>query len=80
MERHLRQRELLDDTQVKEFAEEAETMAADLRARLAADPVPAPLSLFDHVYHRPTPQLREQRAMVEWELGAGEAAAGEGGR
>ena len=29
-----------------------------------------PLDLFDHVYAAPTPQLREQRAMVQAELEA----------
>ena len=71
MERHLRERGLLDDAEAERAAAEAEAMAAALRAALAVDPRPDPTSLFDHVYRRPTTQLREQRALLERELAAG---------
>ncbi|MFF0223656.1 pyruvate dehydrogenase (acetyl-transferring) E1 component subunit alpha [Streptomyces sp. NPDC004629] len=79
MERHLRARNLLDDTLAKEIAEEAEAMAHTLRTALTGDARPDPLSLFDHVYRRPTPQLREQRALLEREIRAAAepASAGE---
>lgn len=64
MERHLRCRGLLNDLAVRAIREDAEAMAAELRARLAERPEPDPLDLFDHVYARPTPQLREQRARL----------------
>ncbi|WP_309031212.1 pyruvate dehydrogenase (acetyl-transferring) E1 component subunit alpha [Streptomyces alfalfae] len=77
MERHLRKRGLLDDAGVERVWREAEEVAARLRARLANQPVPDALDLFEHVYSRRTPQLEEQRAMLVSELAA--EAAGEGG-
>ncbi|WP_442814126.1 pyruvate dehydrogenase (acetyl-transferring) E1 component subunit alpha [Streptomyces sp. NBC_00151] len=70
MEQHLRERGLLDDASVERIRKEAEDMAEDLRDRLGADPSPAALDLFDHVYARPTPQLDEQRSMLVQELDA----------
>lgn len=60
----------LDERAMEETREEGEAMAADLRARMNAEPQVDPLSLFDHVYAEPTPQLREQAAMVRAELAA----------
>jgi pyruvate dehydrogenase E1 component alpha subunit len=76
MERHLRDRGLLDDAAADRIRQEAEEMAADLRARLSEDPFPDALDLFEHVYARRTPQLDEQRALLARELAA--AAAGPG--
>ncbi|WP_109471104.1 pyruvate dehydrogenase (acetyl-transferring) E1 component subunit alpha [Ornithinimicrobium cavernae] len=52
----------------EQVAAEAEEYAADVRERMNREPEVAPLSLFDHVYAEPTPQLREQAAMVAAEL------------
>jgi len=70
MEAHLRARGLLDDAAVRQAREDAEAMAADLRSRLSGEPEGDPRDLFDHVYARPTPQLREQQALLERELAA----------
>ena len=48
--------------------EEAEELAARVRAGMNAASVRDPLELFDHVYAEPTPQLREQRAQLAAEL------------
>lgn len=72
LEAWLRAEGLLDDDTVARVRSEAETLAADLRARMNVDNELDPLSLFDHVYAEPTPQLLEQRAQVEAELAAEE--------
>lgn len=70
-------RGVLDDARVEEVRQEAEAFAADLRTRMNADPEVDPMSLFEHVYDRPTPQLQEQREMVRAEIaGAAHAAHG----
>jgi pyruvate dehydrogenase E1 component alpha subunit len=70
MERHLRAAGLLDDEAVARAAEEAEALAATMRAEFHAEPQFDPLSLFQHVYAEPTPQLREQAAQLAAELAA----------
>ena len=50
--------------------EVADAAAAELRAGCVALTDPPPLSLFDHVYAAPTPQLVEQREQVRAELAA----------
>ena len=70
LEAYLRGRGELDDAAVAQVAAEAEEYAADLRTRMNAQPVVDPLSLFDHVFAEPTPQLVEQREMVRAELAA----------
>ncbi|GJF29409.1 pyruvate dehydrogenase E1 component subunit alpha [Kitasatospora sp. NE20-6] len=70
MERHLRPLGLLDDTLVQEAADEAEALAARMRAEFHTDPVLDPMALFAHVYAEPTPQLREQAAQLAAELAA----------
>ncbi|GAA5164099.1 thiamine pyrophosphate-dependent enzyme [Ornithinimicrobium tianjinense] len=57
----------LDEARIEEVKAEAEALAADLRTRMNAEPVVDPLSLFEHVYAEPTPQLLEQAAMVRAE-------------
>lgn len=52
----------------EQVAAEAEDFAASVRERMNAEPEVAPLSLFEHVYAQPTPQLREQAQMVAGEL------------
>ena len=70
LEAYLRAQGLLDDEAVAAVAAEAEAVAADVRTRMNADVEVDPLSLFDHVYATPTPQLLEQRAQVQAELEA----------
>ncbi|MEU7070590.1 pyruvate dehydrogenase (acetyl-transferring) E1 component subunit alpha [Streptomyces narbonensis] len=74
LERELTERGLLDEDTRSAAAEAAETMAADLRERMNADPVLDPMDLFSHVYAEQTAQLREQAAQLRAELDAeGEA-------
>ncbi|MEU9009305.1 pyruvate dehydrogenase (acetyl-transferring) E1 component subunit alpha [Streptomyces sp. NPDC048479] len=74
LERELTERGLLDEDGIRAAAEAAETMAADLRERMNADPVLDPMDLFEHVYAEQTSQLREQSAQLRAELDAeGEA-------
>ncbi len=74
MERHLREAGLLDDALVRRAAEDAEALAARMRAEFHTDAGPDPMSLFAHVYAEPTPQLREQAAQLAAELAADHAA------
>ncbi|WP_434743997.1 pyruvate dehydrogenase (acetyl-transferring) E1 component subunit alpha [Micromonospora sp. SH-82] len=81
LEAYLRSVDALDDAGVAAIAQEAEEYAAGLRERMNATPTVDPLSLFDHVYAEPTPQLVEQREQVRAELAAAEAdRAGQEGR
>ncbi|BCJ69990.1 pyruvate dehydrogenase (acetyl-transferring) E1 component subunit alpha [Polymorphospora rubra] len=86
LETYLRGVGALDDAAVAAVHDRAEAYAADLRTRMAEEPAVDPLSLFDHVYAEPTPQLREQREQVraelaaETELAAEAELAGEGER
>ncbi|MET9460804.1 pyruvate dehydrogenase (acetyl-transferring) E1 component subunit alpha [Streptomyces canus] len=68
LETYLRSRGALTDEDVAGLREEAEELAARVRAGMNADSVLDPLELFDHVYAEPTPQLREQRAQLAAEL------------
>lgn len=61
----------------KQVRQEAEDFAADVRTRMHAEPQVDPMTLFEHVYAEPTPQLREQAAMVRAEI-AGSAHAAHG--
>ncbi|TQS42921.1 thiamine pyrophosphate-dependent enzyme [Cryptosporangium phraense] len=63
---YLRASGLLDDAAQVAFDTEAERVAAALRASSPAAPDPA--RLFAHVFAEPTPQLREQAALVRDEL------------
>lgn len=80
MERHLREADLLDDAAVARAAEEAEAVAATMRAEFHAEPELDPLSLFQHVYAAPTPQLLEQAEQLAAELAAEQAAGQAAGR
>lgn len=74
LEQELTERGLLDEDGIRAAADAAETMAADLRRRMNADPVLDPMDLFEHVYAEQTTQLREQAAQLRAELDAeGEA-------
>ncbi|MFJ8578049.1 pyruvate dehydrogenase (acetyl-transferring) E1 component subunit alpha [Micromonospora sp. NPDC093277] len=70
LEAYLRGQGVLDDAAVAAIADEAEAYAAALRDRMNAQPTVDPMSLFDHVYAEPTPQLVEQREQVRAELAA----------
>ncbi|WP_392424466.1 pyruvate dehydrogenase (acetyl-transferring) E1 component subunit alpha [Barrientosiimonas humi] len=70
LQTYLEGRGVLDQTLVEKTDAEGERLATDLRDRMNADPVVDPATIFDHVYAEPTPQLREQRAMVLDELAA----------
>jgi pyruvate dehydrogenase E1 component alpha subunit len=69
LERHLRAMGELDDATAAEAHADAEDLAADLRARLGAEPAADPMELFDHVYARPAPHLEEQRRTLAAEAG-----------
>ncbi|MFJ3697767.1 pyruvate dehydrogenase (acetyl-transferring) E1 component subunit alpha [Streptomyces sp. NPDC090052] len=73
LERELTGRGLLDEERRDAATEAAESMAADLRGRMNADPLLDPMDLFAQVYAAPTPQLREQSEQLRAEL---EAEAG----
>ena len=74
LEAWLRHEHLIDNAFVATVAQKAEAFAADLRARMSVDLAVDPMSLFDNVFATPTPQLLEQRAMVQAELEAEEAS------
>ncbi|NEC84616.1 pyruvate dehydrogenase (acetyl-transferring) E1 component subunit alpha [Streptomyces sp. SID12501] len=71
LEQELTARGLLDEDVIRAARDDAETLAADLRARMNQDPALDPMDLFAQVYAEPTPQLREQRAQLRAELAAG---------
>ncbi|MBT2490599.1 pyruvate dehydrogenase (acetyl-transferring) E1 component subunit alpha [Streptomyces sp. ISL-96] len=70
LERELTERGMLDADAIQRAREAAETMAAELRERMNADPVLDPMDLFAHVYAEKTAQLREQEALLRAELDA----------
>ncbi|MEU4119489.1 pyruvate dehydrogenase (acetyl-transferring) E1 component subunit alpha [Kitasatospora sp. NPDC028055] len=70
MDRALRGLGVLDDELVQDAADEAEALAARMRAEFHADPELDPMALFTHVYAELTPQLREQAAQLAAELAA----------
>jgi 2-oxoisovalerate dehydrogenase E1 component alpha subunit len=72
LETYLRGRDLLDDEGVAQAGAVAEEFAARVRDGMNADVELDPFELFDHVFAEPTPQLREQRALLASELNAQE--------
>jgi pyruvate dehydrogenase E1 component alpha subunit len=70
LERELTDRGLLDDTLRQTATDDAEAMAEALRERMHAEPPLDPMELFAHVFAEPTPQLRQQEAMLRAELEA----------
>jgi len=70
LEAHLRRTGALDADTRARIADQAEELAAGLRAGLAREPEPEldPIALVEHVYATPTPQLIEQAALVAAEL------------
>jgi len=65
---YLTDRGLLDDDGAAAIADKAETVATQLREGLGEDVPVEPLDLFTHVFSTPTPQLKEQSAMLADEL------------
>ncbi|GIF12911.1 putative pyruvate dehydrogenase E1 component, alpha subunit [Actinoplanes teichomyceticus] len=65
---YLRQRDALTGEAEAGFAAAADRVAAHLRDGLNRDVEPNPEDLFAYVYATPTPQLREQAALVADEL------------
>jgi len=65
LSRRLRDRGLLDDKTAAAVAADAEAFAAAVREQLAQAPRLDPGSLFDHVFHTPTPQLAAARAEID---------------
>lgn len=72
LEAHLRERGLLDDAAAAGVGAEAEALAAEVRARMSADPELDPGEMFAHVYAGLTPQLAEQRAQLAAEVAVAE--------
>jgi pyruvate dehydrogenase E1 component alpha subunit len=68
LERHLRDRGLLSDSDLAAFTAEAARVAAYVRDGLNRDVEPDPDGLFAHIFATRTPQLREQAAMLADEL------------
>jgi len=58
----------LDDTAAAEIAAGADRDAVAMRTELSADAAVEPDDLFRHVYATPTPQLREQAALLREEM------------
>ncbi len=68
LETYLSTRGLLTDELRASFDDEAEKVAKHMRDGLNADVTPNHADLFAYVYAEPTPQLREQAALVADEL------------
>ena len=68
MKTYLTDRGLLDDDSAAGIAEKAETVAAQLREGLSEEVPVEPQNLFKYVFSTPTPQLKEQSAMLADEL------------
>ncbi|NUU30614.1 pyruvate dehydrogenase (acetyl-transferring) E1 component subunit alpha [Arthrobacter sp. C9C5] len=75
MKTYLTERGLLDDDGAARIAEKAETVAAQLREGLGEDVPVDPQDLFKYVFSAPTPQLKEQSAMLADELARDAASA-----
>ena len=68
MQTYLTDRGLLDDDRAARIAEKAEAVATQLREGLGEDVPVDPQDLFNYVFSTPTPQLKEQSAMLADEL------------
>lgn len=73
LEAYLRERGVLDEERAAAIGAQAEALAAHTRDALNRDVPPDPDDLFRYVYAEPTPQLREQQALVHDELSREEA-------
>jgi 2-oxoisovalerate dehydrogenase E1 component alpha subunit len=65
---YLSDRDVLTEKERSFFDSEAEKLAAHTRDGINTDVTPEPTDLFAHVYATPTPQLREQQALLLDEL------------
>jgi 2-oxoisovalerate dehydrogenase E1 component alpha subunit len=74
MKTYLTDRGLLDDERAARIAENAESVAAQLRDGLSEEVPVEPQDLFKYVFSTPTPQLKEQSALLADELSREEAA------
>jgi pyruvate dehydrogenase E1 component alpha subunit len=68
MRTYLTNQGLLDDEREGRIAEKAEQVAKQLREGLGVDTSVDPQELFRHVFSSPTPQLRQQSALLADEL------------
>jgi 2-oxoisovalerate dehydrogenase E1 component alpha subunit len=68
MKTYLTDRGLLDDERAARIAGNAETVAAQLREGLSEEVPVEPQDLFKYVFATPTPQLKEQSALLADEL------------
>lgn len=82
LERELTGRGLIDEEGIQAVRDDADKMAAELRAHMNQDPELDPMDLFADVYADQTSQLREQAAQLRAELDAEAEGpdAAEGGR
>ncbi|OLE26279.1 MAG: pyruvate dehydrogenase (acetyl-transferring) E1 component subunit alpha [Catenulispora sp. 13_1_20CM_3_70_7] len=62
MRSFLEKNKLADEAFFSSVDDEADTIAADIRARCVAMPDPKPVSIFDHVYAEPHSLMDEERA------------------
>ncbi|MCY1228911.1 3-methyl-2-oxobutanoate dehydrogenase subunit alpha [compost metagenome] len=74
MQTYLTDRGLLDDDGAAKIADKAEAVATQLREGLGEDVPVDPQDLFRYVFSTPTPQLKEQSAMLADEISRDEAA------
>ncbi|MCX6498924.1 MAG: thiamine pyrophosphate-dependent enzyme [Arthrobacter sp.] len=75
MNTYLTDRGLLDDDGAARIAEKAETVATQLREGLGEEVPVDPQELFQYVFATPTPQLKEQSALLADELARDTASA-----
>ncbi|MEU0489734.1 pyruvate dehydrogenase (acetyl-transferring) E1 component subunit alpha [Nocardiopsis sp. NPDC006139] len=68
LEALLKRKRVLTKARRDEITERAEAVAAAMREGISRDDDPHPSELFAHVYAEPTPQLREQAAVLADEL------------
>lgn len=80
MTTYLTGRGLLDDAGSKRIAAKAETVAAQLREGLGEDVSVDPQNLFRYVFSTPTPQLKEQSALLADELARDASSQKEAGK
>lgn len=80
MTAYLTSRGLLDVNSSKRIAAKAETVAAQLREGLGEDVPVDPQNLFRYVFSTPTPQLKEQSALLADELARDASSEKEAGK